>query len=138
MLCPRGLAADDYGSAVTEDASRFERLFRLFDAYFSGRPSGFDLPLDPAGTDFQKRVWQALVAIPCGEVRSYGHIARMVGSAGAARAVGGACGQNPLPIVVPCHRVIASSGSLGGFSPLAGGIEVKKRLLRIEGVAYGR
>ena len=89
-------------------------------------------PLDwQGGTEFQKKVWAALRAIPAGQTRSYGEIAAAVGSPKGARAVGGACGSNPIPVLVPCHRVLAGGGGLGGFS---GGLDWKKRLLAVEGV----
>jgi methylated-DNA-[protein]-cysteine S-methyltransferase len=98
--------------------------------YFAGRRTRFDLPLAPRGTDFQRAVWKALKAIPYGELRSYAEIARAIGKPRAVRAVGAANGRNPLPIVVPCHRVVGSDGSLTGF---AGGLEIKRRLLVLEG-----
>lgn len=98
--------------------------------YFEGRRHSFELPLDPAGTAFQKSVWAALADIPYGELRSYRDIADAIGNRAAVRAVGAANGRNPLPIVVPCHRVIGSDGSLTGF---AGGLDAKTRLLQLEG-----
>ncbi len=98
-------------------------------AYFAGRLEGFDLPLSPVGTAFQRDVWDGLREIPYGSTISYRELARRVGRPKAARAVGSANGRNPLPIVIPCHRVIASDGSLGGFG---GGIEVKQALLDLE------
>ena len=98
--------------------------------YFSGKRRRFTLPLDLRGTPFQRRVWKALLQIPYGETRSYRQIARQVGNPKAARAVGMANHANPVGIIVPCHRVIASDGSLGGY---AGGIRMKARLLRLEG-----
>jgi len=98
-------------------------------AYFAGRLREFRLPLDLAGTDFQIRVWRELVAIPYGETRSYTGIARAIGRPAAIRAVGTANGANPLPIVVPCHRVINANGKLGGYG---GGLPLKKRLLALE------
>ena len=98
--------------------------------YFAGRRSHFELPLAPAGTDFQRAVWRALEGIPYGELRSYRDIATAIGRPTAVRAVGAANGRNPLPIVVPCHRVIGSDVSLTGF---AGGLDVKKKLLQMEG-----
>jgi methylated-DNA-[protein]-cysteine S-methyltransferase len=98
--------------------------------YFIGTRRAFDLPFDVDGTDFQKSVWTALLAIPFGETRSYGEIARSLGRPGASRAVGAANGRNPLSIVAPCHRVIGSNGTLTGF---AGGLEAKRYLLRLEG-----
>ena len=101
-------------------------------AYLNGKVRSFDLPLDLEGQPrFRRKVWEVLQTIPYGRVRSYGWVARKVGKPKAARAVGGACGANPVPLLVPCHRVIAGDGSLGGFS---GGLGVKKRLLRLEGI----
>jgi methylated-DNA-[protein]-cysteine S-methyltransferase len=94
--------------------------------YFAGTRQDFDLELDPAGTDFQLRVWRVLRGIPYGQTRSYGQQAAELGEPGAARAVGAANGRNPLSIVVPCHRVVAASGALTGF---AGGITTKAWLL---------
>ena len=98
--------------------------------YFAGERDTFDLPLEPGGTDFQRAVWAALADIPYGELRSYRDIAEAIDNPAAVRAVGAANGRNPLPIVVPCHRVIGSDGSLTGF---AGGLEAKTRLLQLEG-----
>ncbi|MBE9538192.1 MAG: methylated-DNA--[protein]-cysteine S-methyltransferase [Proteobacteria bacterium] len=98
--------------------------------YFAGERSHFDLPLDAGGTEFQQAVWAALVAIPFGELRSYADIANSIGRPKAVRAVGAANGRNPIPIVVPCHRVIGSDGSLTGF---AGGLPMKTKLLTLEG-----
>ena len=98
--------------------------------YFAGKRSLFDLPLDAGGTAFQQTVWSALVAIPYGELRSYSDIANTIGKPKAVRAVGAANGRNPIPIVVPCHRVIGSDGSLTGF---AGGLPMKTKLLTLEG-----
>ncbi|KOC92916.1 methylated-DNA--[protein]-cysteine S-methyltransferase [Winslowiella iniecta] len=97
--------------------------------YFAGKRRSFDLPLDFVGTEFQKRVWAALVAIPFGETRSYGEIARQIGHPTAVRAVGAANGKNPISIVAPCHRVIGANGKLTGF---AGGLATKAFLLDIE------
>jgi methylated-DNA-[protein]-cysteine S-methyltransferase len=100
--------------------------------YFSGTRRAFDLPLAPSGTPFQQRVWQALAAIPFGEVRSYAQLADAAGCPGGARAVGQANARNPIPLIVPCHRVTAASGELGGFSA---GLDRKRWLLRHEGAA---
>jgi methylated-DNA-[protein]-cysteine S-methyltransferase len=102
---------------------------RQLNEYFAGKREKFILKFDCVGTGFQKEVWQALVAIPFGETRSYGQIARQIGRPKAVRAVGAANRRNPLSIVVPCHRVIGSNGQLTGF---AGGLETKASLLRIE------
>ena len=99
------------------------------------RPDAATLPLDVHATAFRRRVWEALRRIPAGETRSYGQIAEAVGAPRAARAVGTACATNPVPIVVPCHRVLASGGGLGGYS---GGLDRKRQLLGAEGVKVGR
>jgi methylated-DNA-[protein]-cysteine S-methyltransferase len=98
-------------------------------AYFAGRLRAFDLPLSLAGSPFQQRVWQAMQRIPYGETRSYGELAHETDSG--PRAVGTACGSNPIPIIVPCHRVLAAGRRIGGYSGGAG-IETKRRLLEIE------
>jgi len=98
-------------------------------AYFAGDLRVFDVPLEVVGTDFQKRVWSALRTIPFGETRSYSQVAGQIGSPRAVRAVGAANGRNPIPIIVPCHRVIGASGSLVGFG---GGLEWKRFLLGLE------
>lgn len=97
--------------------------------YFAGTRRHFTFPLKPEGTAFEKRVWQALLRIPYGDTRTYGEIARSIGNPTAARAVGTANGRNPIPIVVPCHRVVAANGKLGGFG---GGLPLKKKLLSLE------
>lgn len=97
--------------------------------YFAGTRKSFDLPLAPQGTDFQMRVWQALLNIPYGETRSYKQLAAEVGNEKASRAVGGALNKNPIAIIVPCHRVVGSDGSLAGF---AGGTDLKAALLALE------
>jgi methylated-DNA-[protein]-cysteine S-methyltransferase len=98
--------------------------------YFAGRRRAFDLKLDFVGTPFQRTVWKALLTIPFGQTRSYGQIARQVGRPSASRAVGAANGRNPVSIIAPCHRVLGSTGALTGFG---GGLDVKERLLRLEG-----
>lgn len=97
--------------------------------YLAGSRRSFDLPLAPSGTDFQRRVWSALAAIPYGQTRSYGELAGQLGQPGAQRAVGSANGRNPIAIVIPCHRVIASGGGLGGYSA---GLARKQWLLEME------
>ncbi len=103
---------------------------RQLEEYFAGQRKKFELPLAPEGTEFQRDVWGALDRIPYGELRSYQDIAREIGRARAVRAVGAANGRNPLPIVVPCHRVVGSNGKLTGF---AGGLKLKAQLLQLEG-----
>jgi methylated-DNA-[protein]-cysteine S-methyltransferase len=102
---------------------------RQLSEYFAGKRIQFDLPLQPDGTEFQKKVWQALKEIPFGKTKSYQDLARAVGSPDASRAVGAANGKNPLSIVVPCHRVVGADGALTGF---AGGLETKAVLLALE------
>ena len=111
------------------DDALFAEVFRQLDAYFAGELTRFSLPLRLAGTAFQNTVWTALCDIPFGATISYGALAARIGKPGASRAVGGANGANPLPIVVPCHRVIGSDKSLTGFG---GGIETKRFLLEHE------
>lgn len=103
---------------------------RQLDDYFAGQRRVFDLPLAFHGTDFQKAVWQALLAIPFGETRSYGQLAAQLGKPSASRAVGAANGKNPISIIAPCHRVIGGNGKLTGF---AGGLKAKAYLLGLEG-----
>lgn len=108
-------------------------LSRQLQSYAAGRPVRFTCRVDlSCGTPFQRKVWRTLQTIPRGQTRSYAWVARKIGSPRAVRAVGAACGANPVPIIVPCHRVIASDGSPGGFR---WGLQRKKRLLRLEGVA---
>ena len=104
---------------------------RQLGEYLSGRRRDFDLPLDPRGTEFQRLCWEALQAIPYGETRSYGQQARIIGRPEAARAVGMANHDNPIGVIIPCHRVIGSNGSLTGY---AGGLDMKRKLLELEGV----
>ena len=123
----------EQGIELVEDieaAGRTAGLRRQLAEYFAGERRDFDLRLAPEGTPFERSVWEELRKIPFGETRSYGEIAQAIGRPGAARAVGRANGANPIPIVVPCHRVIGSDGSLTGFG---GGLEAKSRLLEIEG-----
>ena len=98
--------------------------------YFQGVRQGFELPLNPRGTEFQKKVWQELLKIPFGQIRTYGQIAAAIDRPKGARAVGMACHNNPVMIVIPCHRVVGANGQLTGY---AGGLDIKKRLLEIEG-----
>ncbi|WNJ89292.1 methylated-DNA--[protein]-cysteine S-methyltransferase [Bosea sp. 685] len=126
---PHGKGAIQPQAEWRRDASIFIDARAQLKAYFEGRLSRFDLPLDPRGTPFQMDVWRALTDIPPGETISYGELARRIGRPTASRAVGAANGANPLPIVIPCHRVIGSNGALTGFG---GGIETKKWLLALE------
>ena len=108
---------------------------RQLEAYFAGRLREFDLPLHLDGTPFRLKVWEQLRQIPYGQVISYGELARRVGQPGASRAVGGANRHNPIPIIVPCHRVIAAGGTLGGYSGnCEGSAQIKRALLKLEGI----
>lgn len=111
------------------DPRAFGDAVEQLNAYFAGELVDFELELDLRGTDFQRRVWKALLTIPYGETRSYGEIAEQISAPGAARAVGLANGHNPVAIVVPCHRVIGASGSLTGYG---GGLDRKRTLLELE------
>ena len=125
-----------HGPAVdpswAEDSLAFGDVARQLDEYFAGMRATFDLPLAPAGTPFQRRVWAELASIPQGKTVTYGELARRVGHPGAARAVGAAVARNPISIVVPCHRVVGSDGTLTGY---AGGVARKAFLLALERAA---
>jgi methylated-DNA-[protein]-cysteine S-methyltransferase len=112
-----------------EDPERLQDPIRQLNAYFAGDLEAFDLPLAPAGTAFQLAVWRSLREIPYGETISYGELARRLGNPNASRAVGLANGSNPIPIVIPCHRVIGSNGKLTGYG---GGLPIKEKLLALE------
>jgi methylated-DNA-[protein]-cysteine S-methyltransferase len=117
---PRGL------DSWEPDPSAFDDVVAQLDEYFAGERTRFDLPLRLEGTEFQRRVWDALLDIPFGETRTYGDLARSLGSPGSARAVGLANGKNPVGIIVPCHRVVGSTGALVGYG---GGLDRKRALL---------
>jgi len=122
----------DKDITLIEDDKKFSNLKNNLKAYFSGKKVQFKEEFDlKGGTDFQKKVWTAMQKIPFGETRSYNWLAKQVGGRNKARAVGAACGANPLPILIPCHRVIREDGGLGGYG---GGLSLKKKLLKIEGV----
>jgi methylated-DNA-[protein]-cysteine S-methyltransferase len=118
-----GPAGADSGDPLLADAAA------QLDAYFAGELEGFDLPLSPGGTEFQRRVWSAVAAIPYGTTTTYSALAASLGQPSACRAVGAANGRNPLPIVVPCHRVVGSAGALTGYG---GGLARKRRVLDLE------
>jgi len=126
---PSEVRAKGLPSDWRRDDALFVEAFRQLRAYFAGELTRFDLPLHPAGTRFQNAVWRALCEIPFGETLSYAALASHIGKPTAFRAVGGANGANPLPVVVPCHRVIGSDRSLTGFG---GGIGIKRYLLSHE------
>ncbi|MGB8657905.1 MAG: methylated-DNA--[protein]-cysteine S-methyltransferase [Candidatus Zixiibacteriota bacterium] len=122
----------DQSVSLLEDEKKFFSLKKDLEAYFSGKKVTFKEKLDlQGGTDFQKRVWKAMLKIPFGQTRSYGWLAQQAGGKSKARATGSACGANPIPIIIPCHRVIKSDKTIGGFS---GGLGIKRKLLAIEGV----
>ena len=118
-------------SELSQDCSNaLEReALRQLEEYFAGQRTTFDLPLRPNGTDFQRRVWKELLQIPYGQTATYGQIAKRIGRPNAARAVGQACNANPIPIFIPCHRVVGSNSRLTGF---ALGLDVKTALLELE------
>jgi methylated-DNA-[protein]-cysteine S-methyltransferase len=127
----RGTAEPARRPVPPEARAHLRVAVRLLKRYFAGKPVVFEEPLDLSGaTAFQQEVWAACARIPHGEVRSYAELARAAGRPRAARAVGGALGANPIPIIIPCHRVIRTDGSLGGFGL---GLPVKRALLRLEG-----
>ncbi|MFM8649446.1 MAG: methylated-DNA--[protein]-cysteine S-methyltransferase [Actinomycetota bacterium] len=141
VASPNGLRRIDLPPAgepestwVEESTPILTEVVRQLTEYFAGDRRTFDLPLEPEGTDFQLSVWKVLRAIPFGQTISYGEQARRLGDANKARAVGSANGRNPLPIVVPCHRVVGADGSLTGFS---GGVDAKRWLLEYEGSLVG-
>ncbi len=121
----------DWGwSPFQEPTPLLREAKNQMDAYFDGNLTEFDLPINPMGTRHQEKVWNAMRQIPFGQTATYGELAKSLSSA--AQAVGTACGRNPLPILIPCHRVIASAGRLGGYSG-DGGLYTKKALLVLEG-----
>jgi methylated-DNA-[protein]-cysteine S-methyltransferase len=128
---PQGVRRIEFEARGANEQSLpvMREAIRQLQAYFEGELKSFDVPLEIAGTDFQKRVWSALRTIPYGQTRSYSEIAAQIGAPQAVRAVGAANGRNPIPIIVPCHRVIGASGSLVGFG---GGLEWKRLLLDLE------
>ena len=131
ITCEDGaVVAVDWGWARDQASDELlEKAKAQLEAYFDGKARSFDLPLVPAGTYFQYQVWRLMETIPCGQTMSYGAMAKALNSS--ARAVGTACGANPIPVIIPCHRVLAANG-MGGYSG-EGGLETKIALLRLEG-----
>ncbi|MBN2882977.1 MAG: methylated-DNA--[protein]-cysteine S-methyltransferase, partial [Clostridia bacterium] len=117
------------GAAMNDDPEIGIEVINALDGYFSGLLKEITLPIEPDGTDFQKTVWDKLMEIPYGEIKTYSQVANEIGRPGSARAIGSACNKNPIPLIIPCHRVMGSDGKLTGY---AGGIELKKALLEIE------
>lgn len=137
--------SEEDGRIVSIDWGRIPAALRMetpllcrarlqLEEYFEGRRRRFDLPLAPVGTVYQRRVWEALNAIPYGTVKRYGELAAALKSA--ARAIGGACGANPIPIIIPCHRVLSAGKGMGGYSG-DGGLDIKRYLLTLEGWSPG-
>jgi O-6-methylguanine DNA methyltransferase len=131
---PRDLRAESNRVRFEDSADALREYIRELDEYFAGKRREFSFALDLRGTDFQIACWRALIAIPYGETRSYADIARAVGKPKGFRAVGMANNRNPIAIVVPCHRVIASDGTLCGYG---GGVDIKRKLLELEGALSG-
>jgi O-6-methylguanine DNA methyltransferase len=131
---PRDLRQEKNAIAFQDSARAMRRYVRQLEEYFAGERRQFTFPLDLRGTDFQLACWRALLEIPYGETRTYAHIAAAVGKPAAFRAVGMANNRNPVAIVVPCHRVIASDGTLCGYG---GGLHFKRKLLELEGALSG-
>lgn len=129
--CLAALVFGDYGGY--DHLPLFEGTRRQLEEYFAGTRQNFDLPLNPSGTAFQRRVWRALLDIPYGTALSYRELARRADCPKGYRAVGQANGKNPIPILIPCHRVIGADGTLGGYSA---GLDRKRFLLELEGISY--
>lgn len=127
--CITGLYRDDNIGANEAETEIIKRAHQQLTEYFAGKRKVFDLPIHLEGTEFQQKVWAALQTIPYGETRTYGEIAKQIGSPKASLAVGGANHNNPVMILVPCHRVIGANGSLVGFG---GGLDMKEYLLELE------
>lgn len=120
---------DDDCATIPHSNAVLDRTRQQLQEYFAGQRRHFDLPLKPQGTNFQQQVWKALLAVDFGELASYQDIARIIDNPKAVRAVGAANGRNPIPIIIPCHRIIGSDGKLTGY---AGGLRIKQQLLRLE------
>lgn len=134
LSSPRGLSRVLFGPGPSTESPFVEQARREIEEYFAGRRREFTVPLDWSGaTGFRGRVQRRLLSLGYGETTSYGALAAALGSPGASRAVGSRCRTNPLPLVVPCHRVLRADGSLGGY---AGGLAAKRLLLDLEGAAY--
>ena len=122
---------EEIGADQKEGSLYLEKTLRQLEEYFAGIRRSFDVPLSLKGTEFQKKVWHALMEIPYGHTACYQEVASMIGNANASRAIGNANHHNPVVIIVPCHRVIRADGSIGGYG---GGVEQKKYLLNLEGI----
>lgn len=131
-LCRVGLGTQPGPEMTQGDSPVLAAARTQLEEYFAGRRTAFELPISETGTDFQKQVWAALRTIPWGQTRSYGQIAAAIGRPAASRAVGGACRENPLLIVTPCHRVVGASGALVGFGGRQRRLDTKAFLLALE------
>jgi len=129
IIFMNGLDRTQPDASWVHESAAFAEATRQLRAYFAGELEQFDLPLAPEGTPFQLQVWRHLCEIPYGETISYGELARRIGNPKASRAVGLANGSNPIPIIIPCHRVIGSNGKLTGYG---GGLPIKEKLLALE------
>lgn len=128
--------APETGEVETETTPLLADALNLFERYFRGEQVQWSIPMDlSGGSDFDRKVWTAIEEIPYGGIRTYKWVAEKIGKPGATRAVGSALARNPIPVIIPCHRVIRSDGGLGGFS---GGIEWKVNLLALEGIKVGK
>lgn len=119
--------------AYEQDTPLLDLVQSQIEEYFAGARTEFEVPLKFSGTEFQEGVWKQIAAIPQGEILTYSEIAHHIDKPKAARAVGNACGNNPIPLIIPCHRVLAANGKLGGYSS---GLETKRALLDFEGISY--
>ncbi|HZC74133.1 MAG TPA: methylated-DNA--[protein]-cysteine S-methyltransferase [Jatrophihabitans sp.] len=134
LMLPAGRRPARPAPTWVRDDTAFDDVRTQLAEYFAGARTTFELPLHMIGNAFQRRVWEALLDIPCGETRSYGQVANTIGAPGAARAVGAANGQNPIALIVPCHRVIGANGALTGYG---GGLPTKRWLLEHEAAQAG-
>lgn len=119
----------EFENTLSKSTALLERTIDQLKEYLAGERKEFDLALNPQGTDFQKKVWNALLTIPWGETKTYGEIAAQIGNPKACRAVGMANNRNPISIIIPCHRVIGAKGALVGYG---GGLDIKEKLLKLE------
>jgi len=119
--------------AYQQDSPFLNRVEAEIKEYFNGKRTAFNVDYIFQGTEFHRKVWTVIASIPYGETLTYGEIAEIIDKPNAARAVGNACGKNPIPVIVPCHRVLAANGKLGGYG---GGLEVKRALLELEGITF--
>lgn len=130
--CPGRVDSEGATDTEADDQAILNAAIVQLGEYFEGARKGFDLPVALYGTRFETDIWKSMMNVSFGSTVSYSELAAMAGRAGSARATGGACGRNPVPIIVPCHRILGSGGSIGGFGP---GTDLKRKLLSLEGIA---